>query len=145
MWYTIYGIEYMALVYGLWYILLEVQGSYNQATTVGANNLEAPSVELARSYLGYTYSYGLVITWLGLQAQEYLRGPESKTLGIRASLLGLGYRTRVPNLSPVEALGNTWGIHTSVASGAVSRNLLVATSFGAPIQKYFMNIPVLVG
>ena len=48
-------------------LYLEVQSSYNQAITVGANNLEALSVELARSYLGYTFSYGLVITSRGLQ------------------------------------------------------------------------------
>ena len=47
--------------------LLEVQGSYNQAISVFMNHLLAPPEGLARSYLGYKYSYGLVLTTLDLQ------------------------------------------------------------------------------
>ena len=35
-------------VYGIWYILLEVQGSYNQATSVVISHSEAQQVELAK-------------------------------------------------------------------------------------------------
>ena len=48
---------------------LEVQGSNNQARSVAINQLQAPQVELARSYLGYTYSYRLVLATLDLQAE----------------------------------------------------------------------------
>ena len=57
-WYRVYGIAYM--VYGMWYIVLKVQASYNQAKNVVANRLATLS-------LGYAYSYGFVITTLGLQ------------------------------------------------------------------------------
>ena len=53
-WYLAYGI-YM-------YILLEIQGNYNQARSVAIiNHLQAPEVEFARLYLGYH----LVTTTLG--------------------------------------------------------------------------------
>ena len=37
---------------------LEVQDSYHQAIAVVINHFEAPELELARSWLGYKYSYG---------------------------------------------------------------------------------------
>ena len=67
-WYIVYG-SIWNIVYNIWQILLEVQGSYNQAIAVVVNHLQAPSVELARPELGHKYSYGLVITTLGLQVE----------------------------------------------------------------------------
>ena len=55
------------MVYSIWYILLDVQGSCNQARTVVINHSEAPEVELARLQLRLKCSYCLVIATLVIQ------------------------------------------------------------------------------
>ena len=52
-WYVFYGIEYICyLVNGMWYIFLEIQGSYNQAKTGGlVGSLRSPAVWSAAAWL----------------------------------------------------------------------------------------------